>query len=131
MNEWVDANIELLRGVYPGLECRSADGVVWVRVPSYRLSGAVWNQDRVDVAFRIPASAGEAPYGFWVHPGLALRDGATILNYTYPATTPWGDEWGQLSFSPAEPWQPKADVRAGPNMLSYALGIGGRLREGA
>jgi hypothetical protein len=129
--EWVEANLALLRTPYPDLEYRLEGGVHWVRIPSYPLPAGIWTVDAVEVAFRIPAQPGEAPYGFWVRPRLTLERGGTINNYTSPASTPWGTEWGQFSFSPADPWQPKADVRAGVNMLNVARGIADRLREGA
>jgi hypothetical protein len=128
---WVEENLALLRTTYPDLEYRLDTEVHWVRIPSYPVLSEIWTVDGVDVAFRIQARAGEQPYGFWVRPGLALASGETINNYTFPTTTPWGDDWGQFSFSPAEEWQPKADIRLGPNMLNYARGIGERLREGA
>ncbi len=131
MNDWVEVNLSLLRGAYTDVETKVVDGIVWVRIPSYPLPPDLWSQAAADVAFRIPATAGEAPYGFWVHPPLTLASGAPVANYSYPASTPWGDDWGQFSFAPAEPWQPKADVGSGPNMLNFARGIADRLREGA
>ena len=129
--DWVEDNLALLRTAYPDLEYRLEGDVHWVRIPSYPVPPEVWTVDAVEVAFRIPAQPGEAPYGFWVRPGLALAGGCTINSYTYPASTAWGADWGQFSFSPAESWQPKADVHAGPNMLNFARGIADRLREGA
>jgi hypothetical protein len=129
--DWVEENLAVLRTAYPSLEYRTKGGVHWVRIPEYRVPEGIWTTEAVEVAFRIPAQAGEAPYGFWVRPGLALASGGTINNYTFPTSTPWGSDWGQFSFSPAEPWQPKGDIRAGANMLNFARGIADRLREGA
>jgi hypothetical protein len=129
--DWVEDNLALLRTAYPDLEYRPEGGVHWVRIPSYPVPDDIWTVGAPEVAFRIPATAGEAPYGFWVRPGLALVSGGTINNYTFPAQTPWGGDWGQFSFSPLEQWQPKADVRAGANMLNFARAIADRLREGA
>lgn len=131
MNDWVEANLSLLRTAYTDIETKLVDGGVWVRIRRYPLPSEVWCQTSVDVAFRIPATAGEAPYGFWVHPPLTPASPGPISNYSCPAPAPWGDDWGQFSFAPAEPWQPKADVRSGPNVLNFALGIADRLREGA
>jgi hypothetical protein len=128
---WVEANLDLLRAAFPDLNYRAEADVHWVRIPAYPLPDEIWTLVSVEVAFRIPSQAGEAPYGFWVRPGPTLTSGALINNYTFPASTPWGDDWGQFSFSPDEPWQPKADVRAGPNMLNFARAIAGRLKEGA
>lgn len=131
MSAWVEANLELLRSVYPTLQHDLVDGIHWVRIADYQLPAGVWKQDTVELAFRIPSEPGEAPYGFWVRPTLALLTDAIINNYVVPATTPWGDGWGQFSFAPEDPWQPKADVGTGANMVNYAFGIANRLREGA
>lgn len=128
--EWVEANLALLRTAYPDLDHAVFDGVHWVRIPAHPLP-ELFTVRSAEVAFRIPAQPGEAPYGFWVRPGLTLVSGATINNYSYPTSTGWGTDWGQCSFSPVGAWQPKADVRAGPNMLNFARGIADRLREGA
>jgi hypothetical protein len=129
--DWVEDNLALLRTAYPDLECRPDGGQHWVRIASYGLPAAIWTAEAVEVAFRIPSQPGEAPYGFWVRPSPTLASGVAVQNYTFPASTPWGTEWGQFSFAPAGPWQPKADVRAGANMLNFARGIADRLREGA
>jgi Prokaryotic E2 family E len=129
--DWVEDNLALLRTAYPDLEYRLVDGVHWVGIPSYRLPEGIWTLDTADVAFRIPATAGEAPYGFWVRPRLELTSGGTVNNYTYPSPTAWGEDWGVFSFSALGPWQPKVDVRAGANMLNFARAIADRLREGA
>jgi hypothetical protein len=100
-------------------------------MPACALPPGVWGADTVDFAFRIPVNAGEAPYGFWVFPGLTLLDGAQINDYTYPSPTPWGERWGQFSFAPVGPWQPKADIRSGVNMLDFVRGMNARLAEGA
>ena len=129
--EWVESNLTLLRGAYPKLEHRPEDSVHWVRIPSYPLPSEIWTVQAAEIAFRIPQLAGEAPYGFWVRPGLSLVSGAAIGNYSYPTTTPWGGNWGQFSFAPVGQWQPQANVQAGANMLRFARGIGERLQEGA
>lgn len=128
--DWVEANLALLRAAYRDLEHTVVDGVHWIRIPVYPIPG-LFTVRSAEVAFRIPSQPGEAPYGFWVRPGLALVSGATISNYSYPTTTGWGTDWGQFSLSPVGVWQPKADVQAGPNMLHFARGIADRLREGA
>lgn len=128
--DWVESNLALLREAHPRLEVRGADGITWVRIPAHPLPD-VWEQAEADIAFRITSAAGEAPYGFWARPRLTLRAGGAVNNYTFPATTPWGPDWGQFSFSPSEQWQPKADIRFGPNLLRYARGIADRLAEGA
>ena len=42
-------------------------------------------------------------------------------------STPWGDDFAQFSWSPLEPWVPKADIRAGANMLNFARSFAERL----
>ena len=128
--DWVEANLALLLTAYPDLSHAVVDGVHWILIPAYPIPD-LFTVRSAEVAFRIPSQPGEAPYGFWVRPGLALASGATINNYSYPATTGWGTDWGQFSLSPVAAWQPKADVPAGPNMLNFARGIADRLREGA
>lgn len=130
MTEWVETNLALLRQEHPALDERVADGVTWVRVAAQPLPD-VWAQSEAEIAFRITATAGEAPYAFWARPQLTLREGGIVNNYTYPVATPWGPDWGQFSFAPSEPWQPKADIRFGPNLLRYLRGITDRLAEGA
>lgn len=130
LSAWVVVNLALLRGRHPDLDERCDGEIQWVRIPAVAVS-SIWTVDYVDVAFRIPGNAGEAPYGFWVHPGLALSSKTTVNNYTFPAATPWGPDWGQFSFAPEGAWVPKSDVASGDNMLDYHRGIVARLKEGA
>jgi hypothetical protein len=128
MSERTAAEIELLRGAHPGLEFRALDG--WVRLPSYPLQQAVWGRSECEVAFRVPELVGQPPYAFWVRPGLQLVTGAAIQNYSFPASTPFGDGWGQFSWSPNE-WRPAADIRLGSNMLHWVQSFEIRLEEGS
>jgi hypothetical protein len=130
MTDRVQEELELLRTAYPDLEYRSEGGSHWVRISAYPLPEGTWDRTEVEVAFQIPSQAGQAPYAFFVQPALQLAGGRIPNNYTTPATTPWGSEWAQFSWSPVS-WMPKADVRAGSNMLNFARSIGDRLREGA
>lgn len=125
----VHEELELLRTAYPDLDYRDEGGIHWVRIPSYAVPSG-WTPGRVEVSFQIPAMVGQAPYAFRVRPHLGRTDGGQPGNYTYPVTTPWGDDWGQFSWSPVE-WVPKADIRAGANMLNFARSFADRLREGA
>jgi hypothetical protein len=129
MNGRVKEELELLRGVYPHLEYRLEGGIHWVRIPSYPVPEG-WSHAEVEVAFQILSSAGQAPYAFRVRPGLTLAENGQPNNYTYPVDTPWGNDWGQFSWSPAE-WVPKTDIRAGANMLNFVRSFRDRLREGA
>jgi len=129
MSERVELELALLREIHPDLEWRP--DVHWVRLPAYQLPDQVWSAQVVQLAFQIPQNLpGQAPYGFWVRPGLSLKSGGTISNYSYPVTTPFGEGWGQFSWSPEE-WRPAASVRAGTNMLDFVRSFADRLREGA
>ena len=80
----------------------------------------------VEIVFQIP-HVGQAPYAFRTRPVITLVDGATPSNYTAPVSTPWGEDFAQFSWSPLEPWVPKADIRAGANMLNFARSFAERL----
>jgi hypothetical protein len=120
--------LEQLSKTYPDIEFRQADG--WARIPSYPMLSEIWGRTSCEVAFKFPDLPGQPPYGFWVRPGLTLVNGATIVNYTHPAETPFGPDWGQFSWSPEE-WRPGGDVRLGSNMLQWAESFAARLAEGA
>ena len=129
----VGEELALVRSVFPDAEHREEGGAHWVRIPEYPLPTGVFKQGgSTDLAFRIPTQPGEAPYGFWVRPGLALASGAALNNYSYPTATPWGADWGQFSWSPEGGiWIPKTDIRAGANMLNFVRSFADRLKEGA
>jgi hypothetical protein len=124
----LEEELELLRTGYPDLEYRLVDGAHWVRIPAYPVPTG-WSHDKVEVVFEIPGQVGQAPYAFRVRPPLLLARGGQPSNYTETAATAWGSDFAQFSWSPAEPWIPKADVRAGANMLNFARSFGDRLRE--
>ena len=128
MNERIEQELALLRTVYPDLEWHPES--LWVRIPSYPLPDGVWQRSGIELAFQLPQNLpGQQPYGFWVRPGLQLANGGVPNNYTYPVSTPLGEEWGQFSWSLAS-WQPQADITAGSNMLNFVRSIANRLREG-
>lgn len=127
MNDRLDAELEWLRTDFPDAELREDD--LWARIPLYPISEELWGRTSCEVAFRF-VLAGQPPYGFWVRPGLALVRGAPIQNYSFPVATPFGEGWGQFSWSPEE-WTPRADVRRGANMLQWARSFATRLAEGA
>jgi hypothetical protein len=129
MSGRVQEELELLRTAYPDLEYREEGSVHWVRIPSYPVPKG-WSQTEVEVCFQIPSSPGQAPYAFRVRPEMQLAEGGSPGNYTYPVSTPWGNDWGQFSWSPTN-WVPKEDIRAGANMLDFAHSFADRLREGA
>jgi hypothetical protein len=129
MIERVQEELQLLRMAYPDLEYRQEGDVHWVHIPSYPVPQG-WFHPEVEVALQIPPSLGQAPYAFRVRPGLQLAGGGQPNNYTYPVTTPWGDDWGQFSWSPIT-WIPKEDIRAGANVLNFVRSFADRLLEGA
>jgi hypothetical protein len=120
--------LALLRSVFGDLEVRDDGERTWVRLPSYKLP-AGWSANSVEVAFCFPLEVGQPPYAFCVRPALTLVNGTPIGNYTTTATTPWGGDFAQFSWSPQEPWLPRTDVRAGANMLNFALSFASRLAE--
>lgn len=78
------------------------------------------------MVFQIP-QAGQAPYAFRTRPMITLAGGATPSNYTASVSTPWENDFAQFSWSPLEPWVPKANIRAGANMLNFARSFAERL----
>lgn len=131
--ERLEQELALLGSAYPDLEYRVVDGVHWVRIPAYTVPSGWAHQGNAvaeaEIAFQIPTQAGQAPYAFYVRPPLTLAAGGTPSNYTATATTPWGSDFAQFSWSPNEPWVPKADIRTGANMLNFARSFAERLRE--
>jgi hypothetical protein len=131
--ERLEQELALLRSAYPDLEYRLVEAAHWVRIPAYPVpsgwayAGAV--VVTAEIAFQIPAQAGQAPYAFHVRPAFTLAAGGTPSNYTATATTPWGGDFAQFSWSPNEPWVPKAEIRAGANMLNFARSFAQRLGE--
>jgi hypothetical protein len=120
--------LALLRAAYPDLEDRRADGAVWARIPTYPVPDG-WSAPSVEIAFQIPILAGQAPYAFYVRPPLKLANGNAPSNYTPTATTPWGGDFAQFSWSPLQQWIPKANLREGANMLNFARSFADRFRE--
>lgn len=72
MTERVHEELELLRAAHPDLEYRQEGGAYWVRIPSYPVPEG-WSLGEVEVAFQIPSSPGQAPYGFWSGPDWSSR----------------------------------------------------------
>lgn len=125
--------LELLKQAYPNLERKDSGGNIWVKIPGHKVAGSLWKRNEVDIAFKIPSQAGEAPYGFFVLSKMELKDEKNINNYTFPATTPFDGEWGQFSWTihPDEPWVIRSDIKEGSNMLKFVRSFNDRLKEGA
>jgi len=132
-SERLEQELALLRTAYPDLEYHLAEEAHWVRIPAYPVPAGWAYQgtaiSEAEIAFQIPTQAGQAPYAFYVRPAFSLAAGGTPSNYTATATTPWGGDFAQFSWSPNEPWIPKAEIRAGANMLNFARSFAERLRE--
>jgi len=127
MQERIDAELTLLRTRYPDLEFR-AEGR-WVRLPGYVLPPG-WNRAETDVAFQIPTQyPGNPPYGFYVPAGLTF--GAQRPNNCADNNTPpFGGTWMLFSWQPETNWVPTNDLRAGHNLLNWAMGFRQRFMEG-
>jgi len=126
--ERLEQELSLLRTAYPELEHRVIDGAHWGRIPEYTVPEG-WSARAVEIAFQIPAQAGQAPYAFFVRPHLQLANGNQPTNYTPTVATPWGSDFAQFSWSPADQWMPKVDIRDGANMLNFARSFADRLED--
>lgn len=129
MSERFEEELELLLTVFPDLETHEEG--LWVRLPRYPLSPSLWQQTKCEVAFQVPPSVGQQPYGFWVRPELLLTNGARPGDYAFPAPTPFGDDWGKFSWAPEGQWLPAAKIAEGSNMLNWARSFSRRLEQGA
>jgi hypothetical protein len=125
----VEEEIALLREHFPAIEVRP--DLVWARIPEYEVPSHLWRQDLVEVVFQFPPGLpGQQPYGFWIRPRLDLASGGVVNNFTFPVSTPFGDNFGQFSWAP-EVWAPHADLKAGTNMLDFVRSFRTRLAQGA
>jgi len=129
----VDDELALLRRRFDNIEYRP-DGQ-WVRILTYAIPPDLWRPPVVQVAFQIPPEVAAAPYAFHARPlegeatsFQAVNDQA-IGNYTYPANTPWGSDWGTFSWQ-LEEWQPTIPITAGTTMLDFARSFAARFSEG-
>jgi hypothetical protein len=100
---------ELLRAVFGELDYEPEGH--WVRLPRYPVPPG-WSEAEGRDRIPDPPEVAVAPYAFCVLPSLALEGGCVPGNYSFPATTPWGSEWGRFSWSPLS-WSPNAEVEKG------------------
>jgi hypothetical protein len=131
MNERIETELAMLRACWPSLEFVEAGH--WLLIPSQRLLDGLWDHAEVEIATQIPPQIpGQAPYGFYVRPGLLTAAGQAPANYTYPSDEPPfpGGSWGKFSWTPVC-WAPQASATAGDNMVSFMHSIAERLREGS
>jgi len=69
------------------------------------------------------------PDNFYVESGLRLESGAQPASYSEPVSQ-LGQEWGQFSYHiEAGDWKPATDIVSGHNLLTFMLGVEGRLSE--
>jgi hypothetical protein len=126
MSERIDAELELVRSMYPDVEFRAED--LWARIPAYSFPEG-WGREHGEVAFRFPRDVfGEEPYGFWVRPPLLLPGDGAPSNSSGPVATGFGEGWQQFSWAP-DGWRPAAQVRCGTNMLDWVRSFTRRLKE--
>ena len=121
--------IELLRARFPKLVFLEEG--FWVRLPDISLPKG-WSSSPIDVVFQFPpAGYAENPfYGFYVPSGLRIND-TTPQNFTDPAPAqpPFDDtKWAFFSGSP-DPWDPRPEVHAGSNVMTWTQSILDRFRE--
>jgi len=132
MSDRIAEELSLMRERWPDLEYRS-DGR-WILLPTYPPRPDGWMPTMSAIVFQIqPVHPGSPPYGFYVSAGITFR-GQAPTSYTEPAATqpPFAGPWGFFSWSPDDgAWQPTADIRAGANLLNWALGFQRRFHEGA
>lgn len=121
-----EAELALLRARYPDLE--TIEDGQWVRIPGYPVPGSLWTNRRAAVAFQIPPTVAQEPYGFYVPRVLRLRTGEAIGSWTAEAATPFAGEWAKFSWNIT--WQPAAEIMAGTTMLDFVGSFADRLREG-
>jgi hypothetical protein len=120
MSERIKEELELLRRSYSNVEYIEAGQ--WVRIRDYPIpAGLSWNRQTTDVCFQIPPGyPGAPPYGFYVPSGIKF-DNNTPESYTEPAQNkpPFEGTWGIFSWSYDSHWLPKAELRAGSNLLNF------------
>lgn len=130
MSERLEEELRLLRSWF-GEDLDYAPNGHWVRISSYEIPFDVWSPRVVAVAFQVPARIpGQAPYGFWVSPGIGRTDGQAVLNYTFPdPAPPFDGPWGKFSWQLPD-WRPGAMPQDGSSMLDFARSIASRFGDG-
>lgn len=123
----VDAELELIRRKFPGAR-RTPSGVL---LPDFPLPDTV-KQECEDVLIPVtPAYPAAPPDNFLVSWGVALRSGKAFQNYSGPVTLE-GRQWGQFSHHIENgAWRPSSEGTEGDNILTYALTVASRLKQGA
>lgn len=129
--ERIREEYELLRSVFEAAVYNPVGD--WFLIPDdHRAAEHGWLPTPFPVAFHAQTDhPGQAPYGIYVPSGVTVR-GSTPNNFQASAQNrpAFPGTWGVLSWSVEGPWIPKGDVRAGANLLSFALSFIERYRTG-
>lgn len=120
-----EQELALLRDKYGDIEV--SPDLDWAIIPSWNLPPG-WNKATTPLLIQIPPGYPTTPlYGFGVEPDLRLASGVEPTNATNTLSVA-GRQWRQFSFS-VEDWRPHADLAQGHNLLTFLIGVDGRLRE--
>lgn len=120
-----EQELALIRGKHGQIEV--SPDLDWAIIPRWELPVG-WSKATTALLLQLPSGYPTTPpYGFSVEPDLRLASGAEPTN---AANMPLiaGRQWRQFSFS-VEEWRPHADVTQGHNLLTFLIGVHGRLRE--
>ncbi len=129
MNERMAQELRLLRTRFPNLDYR--DDGQWVLLPGWRVPTTLWDHKHIDICFQIPGGyPGQKPYGFYVSPRIALRDGRHPNNFTDSGEPPFAGEWRKFSWDAPE-WRATVDLSTGCNLLNWVFTFDHRFAEGA
>jgi hypothetical protein len=129
----LDEELQLLRNWFGSDVEFRAEGQ-WVRLPRYRLPPDGWADETAEICFQIPDPPG-APYGFYarsLHRESTRRSALAtpgIGNYSEPAETPWGSDWGKFSWQ-LEDFRVAEPLGRGSTMLDFARSFWSRFLEG-
>jgi hypothetical protein len=130
MSPRIEEELAMLKACWPSLVFIEAG--LWVLLRGQPTPPGLWDHQVVDLAIQIPAQLpGQAPYGFYVRPGLLGANGAAPSNYTFPCDEPpfGAGSWGKFSWAPVS-WQPRERVSAGDNLVEFVHSVVRRLAEG-
>lgn len=119
--------LKLLRQRYGELEC-GPDGE-WIVISSFLLpTGWLFKTTRLLILVP-PGYPMTPPDNFYVELGLRLASGAQPASFSEPVSQ-LGQNWGQFSYH-IEPgdWNPAVDIVSSHNLLTFMLGVEGRLSE--
>lgn len=129
MDVRLDDELVLLRSTFPATE-RSGP---WFLIPDYPVPAEWgWTPRPLRVAFHAqPQHPGQQPYGIYAPTDVRVRGNGPGNCAAASNRPPFPGEWSVLSWSPqSTEWRPKADVRAGSNLLTFALSFRDRFAEG-